>query len=218
MQHSILTFGDSNTYGALPITELGSNTRLAPHKRWPGVMQSALNVHLIEEGLPGRTCASADEEKGIVMEGRLGLPIALYSHGPIDFLTIMLGSNDVKTCFELTADDIAKQMDDLVAFAQDPDIQARHNGFKTLLISPPPVIETGALASKFIGGAAKAQGLARRYAAIAAEKRIDFFDAGSVISCSRIDGVHFGAPAHKTLGLAVAEKLAGMADFPDNTL
>lgn len=218
MQQSILTFGDSNTHGTLPITDLGSTKRLAPHKRWPGIMQSALNVHLIEEGLPGRTCASADEEKGVIMEGRLGLPIALYSHGPIDFLTLMLGTNDVKTYFDLSADDIASQMNDLVAFTQDPEIQDRHSGFKTVLISPPPVVEAGTLAPIFAGGALKAQGLADRYAAIARAKGISFLDAGSVISCSVSDGVHFGAAAHRVLGLAVAKKLMEIGNFPLNTL
>jgi lysophospholipase L1-like esterase len=39
---------------------------------------------------------------GAHMDGREGLRIALQSHGPLDAMTLMLGTNDVKTRFGAT--------------------------------------------------------------------------------------------------------------------
>ena len=50
----------------------------------------------MEEGLPGRTAHIADPVMGAHMDGCEGLKIALQSHGPIDWLVIMLGTNDTK--------------------------------------------------------------------------------------------------------------------------
>ena len=206
---TILTFGDSNTHGTQPIRVRGQGGRFGADTRWPCVMAERLGCRLIEEGLPGRTaCPGPDPEMGAHMDGHLGLRIALASHGPIDRLTIMLGTNDSKAHFGRRPEDIAAGLAGLLAIANDPLVQDRHGGFRVLVIAPPPVVETGELRRVFLGGAERAAGLAPPYEALARAWDADFLDAGAHISVSDVDGVHFDADAHRTLGDAVGEALA----------
>lgn len=202
----LLTFGDSNTHGTPPIVVRGDYHRYGAQIRWPQLCLRALGPEwdLAEEGLPGRTAAFDDPVMGDHMNGRQGLRIALQSHGPIDVLTIMLGTNDVKARFASTAQMVLAGVAGLVDVAQSIDMQQRHGGFRILLICPPPVQEVGPLQGEFYGAAARSQALAPLYRDFAAARGIGFLDAGAVISVSPVDGVHFEAEAHAALAQAVA--------------
>lgn len=208
----LLTFGDSNTHGSQPIPPDGTRARLGPGERWPGVAAAALGPdwRLIEEGLPGRTAQFADPVMGAHMDGRAGLRIALMSHAPIDVLTIMLGTNDVKARFCSSADAVAGGIAGLLDIALHVDTLARTGPFKVLLIAPPPVEEAGVLAAEFWGGAAKSRALAPILQHLAAVRGVGFLDAGQVIRVSPVDGVHYGAPEHAALGAAVASAVRSL--------
>ncbi|MCU0912864.1 MAG: hydrolase [Rhodobacteraceae bacterium] len=79
-----------------------------------------------------------------------------------------------------------------------------------LVVCPPPVEEAGCLAEVFEGGAAKSRRLAPYYAEAAARWGAAFFDAGTVIGPSPVDGVHFEAADHRRLGQAIAAVVAGL--------
>ncbi len=205
---TILTFGDSNTYGTPPMTAHGEHARFDATTRWPCVMQRACGCTLIEEGLPGRTAGPfTDPLMGPHMNGQLGLRIALQSHGPIDLLTIMLGTNDLKAHFGLTPQRLVAGVAGLIAIAQSEEYQTRHGGFQILLICPPAVTENGLLRAEFHGGAAKAAMLPALYTHLARTRGIAFLDAGQHIAVSDIDGVHFAPESQVKLGQAVAAHL-----------
>jgi lysophospholipase L1-like esterase len=205
MTQTVLTFGDSNTHGTPPITVRGIYARHDAAARWPQVMAEQTGCTLIEEGLPGRTaCPLIDPEMGAHMNGHLGLRIALESHGPIDVLTIMLGTNDCKAHFGLTAESIAAGVAGLLTIACGEPMQTRHGGFKVLVICPPPVLEQGPIRQAFYGGAAKSSARPPLYAALAKTWNVGFLDAGQRIAVSAQDGVHYDAATHKALGNAVA--------------
>ncbi|MDO8882614.1 MAG: SGNH/GDSL hydrolase family protein [Pseudotabrizicola sp.] len=208
----LLTFGDSNTHGTPPIVTRGEYHRFGPALRWPQVCWRDLGVgwELAEEGLPGRTAQFPDPVMGAHMNGQDGLKIALQSHGPVDVLTIMLGTNDVKARFSATPEAVTAGIAGLVDVAQSLEMQARHGGFKVLLICPPPVLEVGPISGEFLGGAARSQGLAARYRELAIARGIGFLDAGEIIAVSPQDGIHFEPQAHTTLGLAVAGVIRGL--------
>lgn len=203
----LMTFGDSNTHGTPPILERGEYRRFGPDVRWPQICWRALGSawELVEEGLPGRTAAHDDPVMGDHMNGHVGLKVALQSHGPLDALTIMLGTNDVKARFAATPEAVFAGVAGLVDVALSLEMQARHGGFKILLICPPPVVEVGPIAGEFYGAAARSRGLAPLYRDFAAARGIGFLDAGQVIEVSPVDGIHFEAGAHARLGLAVAD-------------
>ena len=207
---TILTFGDSNTHGTPPMTDRLLQHRHGREVRWPQVMARALEWELVEEGLPGRTAQFDDPGMDGLMNGHPALRQALQSHGPLDVLTIMLGTNDVKTRFGATAEQVMAGMAGLLDLATSAEMQDRQGGFRVLLICPPPVVETGVLAADFWGAAAKSQALPPLYAALAASRGVGFLDAGQVIAVSPVDGVHFEAAAHLALGAAVAEAVRGL--------
>lgn len=212
MPRTFLCFGDSNTHGSPPIVNLGVYARFDTATRWPCVAQRALGPDwvLVEEGLPGRTAQYEDAVMGAHMDGRLGLKIALCSHGPIDVLTLMLGTNDVKTRFGATPAKVTAGIAGLLDIAMGDEMQTRHGGFKVLLICPPPVLEQGPIRMEFIGGRAVSLALPPLYAALAAARGVGFFDAGTVIGVSPVDGIHYEAATHLVLGAAVAAVVAGL--------
>lgn len=203
----LMTFGDSNTYGTPPMQDRQRNERFAPGTRWPTVAQATLGAdwQLVEEGLPGRTAQFDDPVMGAHMNGRIGLRIALQSHGPLDVMTLMLGTNDAKARFSTTAEDIASGIAGLLDVATGDEYQTRHGGFKILLICPPPVLEQGPIRHEFFGARARSLALPPLLRALADNYGCAFLDAGQVIGVSPVDGVHFDAAAHHRLGQAVAQ-------------
>ncbi|MFD1807720.1 GDSL-type esterase/lipase family protein [Gemmobacter lanyuensis] len=135
----LLTFGDSNTHGTPPMADRETYARFGPTVRWPGVARQHLGPawELVEEGLPGRTAQFDDPGMDGLMNGHPALRQALQSHGPIDVLTIMLGTNDVKTRFGASPETIMGGIAGLLDLASSAEMQTRHGGFRVLLICPP---------------------------------------------------------------------------------
>jgi len=208
----LLTFGDSNTHGTPPIVTLGEYHRYDAKTRWPPLAQAALGAgwEVVEEGLPGRTAQFSDPCMGAHMDGRDGLKIALQSHGPIDVLVLMLGTNDVKARFGHSAEQVTSGIACLLDIAQDMVMQARHGGFRILVVCPPPVLEQGPIAAQFYRSAALSRALPPHYRALAEARGCGFLDAGQVIEVSPVDGVHLEKDGHAKLALAVAEAVRGL--------
>ncbi len=209
----IMCYGDSNTYGTAPMESMDDVRRWGPDERWPCVMHKALGADwtLVEEALPGRTTVHDDPIEGIFKNGKTYLEPCLYSHWPLDVITVMLGTNDLKPKFSLGPQDIAFGVGVLLAtikMVTPPWTKAP----KLLLISPPHAFASGWLKELFAGSDEKAKRMAGFYKDQAARYGAAFFDAATVAKCSPVDGVHFDVANHKALGLAVAaevKKLAG---------
>ncbi len=205
MTRTVLCFGDSNTHGTPPVPNLGASGRYDRTTRWPALMSAHLGAawHVIEEGHPGRTTVHDDPIEGAHRNGLTVLPSMLESHKPIDVVILMLGTNDLKGRFSVNATDIALSLERLIgvigAFACGPN--GTNPGI--LLVSPPPIIETGCLAEMFQGGQAKSHGLATAIAAAATRANVAFLDAGAHIAVSPIDGIHYDKAAHATLALVL---------------
>ena len=207
MTRTILAFGDSNTYGTPPMASREGHLRL--EKRWPVVMAGALPCTLIEAGLGGRTAGNQHPADGeLYLDGPLGLQMALRGHGPIDELIIMLGTNDLQTRHGNTAVTVAAALSKLLSIACGDEMQERHNGFRVTLICPPTILEGGTYAPEFAGASEPSKHLAAQLKTLAELWGTRFLDAGDIIASDPLDGVHFSAQSHETLGLAVAELLA----------
>ena len=206
---TILCFGDSNTHGSKPMATLDGDGRFDHGARWPSVMAAALGpaFEVIAEGQPGRTTVHDDPMEGDHRSGIRVLPSLMESHKPLDMVIVKLGTNDLKNCFHVSAADIAFCLDRLVRMVQGFDA-----GVRVLVVAPPPILEVGCLAEMFAGGAAKSLGLAPAISAMAARMEVGFFDAGSVIRVSPLDGIHYEAEAQVALGLALADVVRGTWD------
>lgn len=207
---NLLCFGDSNTWGCPPMEADGAvSGRMGPDLRWPGVALAELGGDwtLVEEGLPGRTTRHPCALHGPHMDGRIGLFIALQSHGPIDAMTLMLGTNDLKSQFEMDGPGIARDLGMLLDICYSNEMQDRHDGFEVLLIAPPAVMVRGYPADQFEGAEARQDGMVEAIRAEADARDVAFLDAGAHIASSDLDGIHFGPGAHGVLGRAVAAEI-----------
>lgn len=209
---TIVCFGDSNTFGAVPTLSRTQSRRFAPERRWPGVMAQRLGggFHVIEEGLNARTTVHPDPIDGVHRDGRVGLSIVLETHTPIDVLIVMLGTNDLKVRFSVGPGDIADSVEVLAglvgASRAGPDGAAP----RLLIVAPPAIREVGRLGEMFLGGAAKSARFAELYADLARRLDVPFLDAGSVVEVSAVDGIHFDSDSHRRLGLAMADAIRGL--------
>ena len=197
---TVLCFGDSNTWGYSPLD--GSRH---PHDvRWTGVLQRLLGSDylVIEEGLNGRTNVTNEEERPI-RSGLDVLSILLESHRPLDLVVIMLGTNDLKHDFNLSAEEIAdgarqvcRSVIDCEYLVDPPQI---------LLISPTHIeLMTEEEQDIFIGAIEKSRELARHYQVVAEDLGIHFLDASRIVVKTNLDGVHWDAGQHHDFGKALS--------------
>ncbi len=213
---TILCFGDSNTHGTKPIPAQDVIDRHGPDVRWPGVMAKELGpgFRVVEEGLPGRTTVHDDPIEGAHMNGLTALPMLVGSHSPLDIVVLMLGTNDLKNRFAVSASDIAASIERLVANLRFLCAAPGRRQPEVLLVSPPPIQEVDWLAEKFVGGAARSQGLGAAIRRSAGRLGAAFLDAAEHIAVSPIDGLHYDAAAHATLGRAIAAAVRQLTAAP----
>lgn len=200
----IVCYGDSNTWGYDPQTQ----DRFDDKTRWTRVLAQTLGAdyEVIEEGLNGRTTVWDDPIEGY-KNGLTYLIPCLETHRPIDLVVLMLGTNDLKHRFSLTAFDIAQGAAVLVRAIQAS--QGGRNGAPpiTLLMAPPPTTTLTGFADMFEGAGPKSVKFAAQYEAVAQQLGCAFLNAGAIIVSSPLDGIHFEASEHAKLGQAVAAKV-----------
>jgi lysophospholipase L1-like esterase len=201
---TVLCYGDSNTWGYDPATR----ARYPPHVRWTGVLATRLGAeyHVVEEGLNGRTTRWVDP----IEPGRNGLTYlrpCIESHEPLDAIIVMLGTNDLKNRFELSASDIAQSAAALAEmawrFAHAPD----GSHAKVLLVAPPAVSTLTEFDQKFSGAREKSRQFSHYFRLAAGWHHLPFFDAGSMIVSSEKDDIHFDAEEHRKLGEGLADEV-----------
>ncbi len=215
----VMAFGDSITWGWVPVAQGVPSDRYPAAVRWPGAAQAALggDYLVVEEGLNARTTDAADPTlpkiTGAGLNGSAYLPAALASQEPLDVVVIMLGTNDLKAQFARTSGRIAQGADRLVRIVKgiNGGVGTTYQSPKVLLVAPPPLGDNMAFFKKpFAGGLAKSQQLAKQYAAVAAREGVGFLDAGSVIKTDGVDGLHLSGDAEQALGKAIAQKVSEM--------
>lgn len=201
---TVLCYGDSNTWGSRP----DNGERFAPHERWTGVLRAALGdgVMVVEEGLGGRTTVRDDPVEEY-RNGKTTLMPCLLSHRPLDLVVLMLGTNDLKRRFNLTAHEIALGVEVLGRMILASGTGPGGTPPRLLVVAPPLLGRLGAAGNfieVFAGGAETALGLAKHYRAVAEGLGAGFLDAGQMIRSSDVDGIHWEADAHAAFGAAVA--------------
>ncbi len=209
----ILCFGDSLTWGWMPVRGVVPTTRYPYAQRWTGVAAARLGegFELIEEGLSGRT-TNLDDPADPRLNGSAYLPSALASHFPLDLVVLLLGTNDTKTCFYRSPYDIAYGMSKLLVQVGTSagGVGTAYPAPRALVVAPPALAEMTDpwLQLTFDGASrAKSRELASQYEALAGFFKVDFLDAGQILTTDGVDGVHLTPDNNRALGTAIADKI-----------
>lgn len=204
--HQILVYSDSLTWGIIPNTR----NRFAFDQRWPGALENKLNsaglpARVIEDCLNGRRTVWDDPFKP-GRNGLVGLAQRIEIHSPLSLIILMLGTNDFQFCHPYNdATSSAQGISALVSAIRKAPIEPGMPIPPILIVCPPPIrTPEGSVAWKFRGVGQRSAGLAQAYAQIASELGCHFFDAATVTTSSRIDGVHLDPDQHLKLGDALA--------------
>lgn len=201
----ILCYGDSNTYGQVPITK----ERYASDVRWTGQLQRILgpDFEILEEGLGSRTTRLEYADK----QGRNGesylLP-CLESQNPLDVIVLFLGTNDLKEVFHQKPVDIAASIQHLIQIVKTVSWNAQKKQPHILLVSPAIVDESvESTREKYVGAEAKSKALAPLYQEVAAKEGCSFINLAEYIVPSKQDGLHFDQEAHAIIAKVISEKV-----------
>ncbi len=210
MTKKILCFGDSLTWGFDP----EKRTRLDEDSRWPRVMGKILGegYEIIEEGQNGRTIATEDPAEG-EKNGLKYIGPCLESHTPLDYVIIMLGSNDCKRKFAYSSMDIAGEMQILLEKVKSYNEFRCQNSFQIVLVSPPVIseaIKDSWLGDSFgYGNATKVSSeLAGWYQQLSAMYGTAYVNAAEHVKASDADGCHLDAGNQRKLGRVIADCIA----------
>jgi len=198
---TILCFGDSNTWGYSP----SLTRRYNESERWTMLLQSQLpnEYRIIEEGLNSRTTVFEDP----IEAGKKGLDYllpCLGSHHP-DLIIIMLGTNDAKSRFNLTASDISKGAARLVEVAKSFNPGFTQKAPDVLLISPAQILELENGKEGWEGAQAKSKQFAHYYELRATELDCHFLDAAKFVEPCQKEGIHWPEEEHKKLANKLSE-------------
>lgn len=205
---TVVCFGDSLTWGFNPV----DRSRYGHQVRWTRLLQKELGAafHVVEEGLNSRTTVFEDPVMGD-KNGLAHLATVLQSHKPIDILVIMLGTNNLKRRFNMSATEIGLSMERLIALATRSDAGPGGAAPKVLLMAPPPANDfTGTgFEDQFLGETTReiSRRLAPVYAQIAAAYGTGFLDTGRHVATSAVDAIHLDPDTQPVLARAVAAEV-----------
>jgi len=196
----ILCYGDSNTWGYISGTD---GERYDETIRYPKVLQSLLgdSFEVIEEGLPSRTCGVDDIHNAIGNKnGSAFFGQAVYTHSPLDYVLVMLGTNDMKVEFDRTAKDCAIDLENKYIIPLNNRLGGKIKQIPKIIIVSPPIIDKGSW-GKYENADKKSMQFDEEYKKIAEKYNCNFV-SNEGLKCG-IDKVHLTKESHKLL----AEKI-----------
>ena len=196
----ILCYGDSNTWGAIVPGRIHRFDRL--DDRYTKLLERLLGrgFEVIEEGFIARTVDTDDIRlpKGN-RNGTLTFVPIVCSHDPLDYIVIMLGTNDMKDRFDKTANDLVKPLKEKYVDYVRYDLAETLPNHPKFVIIAPPLIEFDE--ERYAGAKAKSRDFNKVFEKFAKDNDCLFVNNDGVTLGS--DGVHMNVNGHKVL----AEKL-----------
>ena len=212
---TIVCFGDSNTWGYMPKTqgpEITADNRYPWGVRWTSLLQMKLgeNYRVAEAGLNGRTtmfdCPMGDHRNGLA-----AIDTTMLCQMPVDLVTIMLGTNDVKHFFGMPPVVIARGAARLIENIRLGGYGPHGACPEILLMSPirlHPDMEKQWLGAEFGPTALEKDAqLAHWLEKTAEEYGVHFLNAGEFITSHPADGIHMDEAGHALLAEKVYEKI-----------
>ena len=204
MKQTVLCFGDSNTWGYNPI----DGSRYPSDIRWTGVLQGLLgpSFQVIEEGLNGRTTTINEIERPMRSSKDI-LSVLLESHRPLSFVILMIGTNDLKTHFQRTAQNIAADLSDLCVLIEDHPLLVDQRP-KLILAAPTGPDETcHQLPEWFQNTHAKWRSLLELLPEVAQNHGAEYLATETIMDMKFQDGLHWSEQQHEDFASGVQKYL-----------
>jgi lysophospholipase L1-like esterase len=165
------------------------------------------SVRVIEDCLNGRRTVWEDPYKP-GRNGLVGLEQRIEINSPLSLVVLFLGTNDFQSMHQLNAWQSAQGVGTLISTICRASIEPGMPIPKILVVAPAPFRQAkGAIAPKFVDAEKKAMGFSEALQNVAHATECHFFDAGSVIETSKVDGVHLDEDQHQRLGVALAAEV-----------
>lgn len=206
---NILCFGDSNTFGYDTVND----SRFSREIRWTGLIQKKLGkeYYVIEEGMGGRTTVWEDPIENL-QSGKDYLLSCLESHWPLDLVIIMLGTNDLKARFGLSAYDIACGIETLVCMTKEFFKRKSQKQPEVLIVSPIEVDEEivqrpYGIVMGGISASERSHEFRKYYSMISERNQCHFLAASEFSAPCKEDCIHLDAEGHRMLADALVEKI-----------
>lgn len=196
----ILCYGDSNTWGYIS----GVGKRHGKDVRFTGVLQSLLgeNYEVIEEGLRGRNLGHdfVLDERGNLNGARF-FSQCVFTHDPLDFVVIMLGTNDLDEMFDCTTKHCAQIL-------KEQYIDVINHKIGTSLLKKPKIIVVAPSVMSLNAGILKDDAVSKKSETFNDDYERVAMQTGSLfVGNSGLetgpDGIHLNEKSHRLL----AEKL-----------
>lgn len=206
----VLIFSDSLAWGYIPDS---NHQRYPTNVRWPGKLQEQLGLgyEIVEENLNSRGIENGDPRPG--KEGRRALDYiipCLDSHDPLDYVIVLLGTNELKYENRQSAEQVGKSMEALLQLIIERPSQFRTQRPKVILLAPPIINDLTEYCSqgdKYNGATEKSKQLGKVYENLGAKLGINFSSLAEIATVGS-DGVHLDADNHNKVAVAVGNLLA----------
>ena len=182
MCQDLLCFGDSNTYGYDPRSFMGDRSPI--DIRWTGLLEQRHGFHVRNLGQNGRCIPRSEWELERAAAQLVG-----------GLAVIMLGSNDLLQQPGISAREVAARMERFLRRVTVP----------VLLIAPPPMIPGAWVENSRLPSVSRE--LADCYRQLAAERNLEYANAGDWNVELSFDGVHFSPAGHRSFADGLASLL-----------
>lgn len=208
MKQRIVCFGDSNTWGF----DAKTMGRFPEGVRWTSLLADLMGdeFQVVEEGLSGRTSVLDDP----LFEGLNAFNYihpCLMSHAPLNLVIIMLGTNDSKERFHLTAYNIAQGIARLAQKAKNTPAGQNGTYPKVLVVAPPPIgdeyFDTEVGKSMGKGCNDKSVEFPKYLEELLQIQNIEFLDTKGIVPMNKIDFMHLDEQGHEILARLVFNKI-----------
>jgi len=177
MEKRVLCIGDSNTYGYDPRSYFGG--RYGEENRWPDLLANKSGWTILNSGENGRCIPVRDSET----ERFLRLIASLE---PIDFILVMLGTNDL-----LQGVEVADAADRMESFLQKLPLKRK----QIILVAPPAMKEGAWVTDLLLVG--QSMELGKAYCELSKKLEIQYVDATEWETELTFDGVHLSEAGHR---------------------
>ena len=197
----ILCYGDSNTWGFVPSSD---RDRYPVSIRYPRVLASLLGdeYEVIEEGLPGRTVLLDNKIENVGnRNGSLVFGQLVYSHLPLDYVLIMLGTNDLKPPVKGRVKECVNALENIYLDMINKKLGGRMKDIPKIIIVAPSIVGSGGNDDDEILEESKL--FNKEYERLAKRNNCLFVNNDGLVTGS--DDIHLTIESHKLLARKVYE-------------